>query len=482
MLAAILEEPGRFAIRELPLPEPGRGEAQVRLEGCGVCGSNVPAWEGREWFQYPLEPGAPGHEGWGRIDALGEETTGWSVGDRVACLTTHAFAEYDAASATDLVRVPAALADRPFPGEPLACVMNVFRRSGIEREQNVAVVGVGFLGALLTQLAVAAGARVVAISRRSFALKIARCCGASDTVSFNETNETITAARRTIKSDGFDCVIEAVGTQQALDVAAELVRVRGRLVIAGYHACADDGRHRRRSLDLRRRPGPRPGRVECGNSTGWHGRAAFEWATAAGVGTGLCDAGGIFFSSGVDARPLGRRRRRQPLVGRREEYRRLKSRGRQFAVADSRGRSAKPLRQRSRRTDRSAPRRRVFGRLDAEAMHDAYARAAVYALPARYEPFGLTPLEAAFHDCALVLGDIPTLREVWGDAARFVPPDDAAALTAALRELIEDVSVRTAVAARCRRHAERYTAHRMARRYHDLYRQLNVGAAVSPTC
>ena len=52
------------------------------------------------------------------------------------------------------------------------------------------------------------------------------------------------------------------------------------------------------------------------------------------------------------------------------------------------------------------------------------ARAAIYALPARYEPFGLTALEAGLSGCALVLGDIPSLREVWGETACFVPPDD----------------------------------------------------------
>jgi 2-desacetyl-2-hydroxyethyl bacteriochlorophyllide A dehydrogenase len=221
--------------RELPAPEPGPGEVRVRLEGCGVCGSNVPVWEGRPWFEYPLEPGAPGHEGWGRVDALGPGVTEWQVGDRVACLTHHAFAECDVALSSELVRVPDLLAGQPFPGEPLACTMNVFRRSGVRRGQSVAIVGIGFLGALLVQLCRAAGADVVAISRRPFALDVARCSGASQAIPFRETNETIAAARETASADGFDCVIEAVGTQAALDVASELVRVRGRLVIAGYH-------------------------------------------------------------------------------------------------------------------------------------------------------------------------------------------------------------------------------------------------------
>ena len=58
----------------------------------------------------------------------------------------------------------------------LACALNVFRRSGVEPGQTVAVVGVGFLGALLVQLARAAGARVLALSRRPFALQVAEQC------------------------------------------------------------------------------------------------------------------------------------------------------------------------------------------------------------------------------------------------------------------------------------------------------------------
>ena len=65
------------------------------------------------------------------------------------------------------------------------------------------------------------------------------------------------------------------------------------------------------------------------------------------------------------------------------------------------------------------------------------AASAIYALPARYEPFGLSALEAGLCGCALVLGDIPSLREVWGDAAVFVDPHDAQALAKALNCLID---------------------------------------------
>src|SRR5690606_7447141 len=65
MRSAIIAAPGVIELKELPLPHPGPGQVLIRLEGSGVCASNLPVWQGREWFEYPQAPGAPGHEGWG---------------------------------------------------------------------------------------------------------------------------------------------------------------------------------------------------------------------------------------------------------------------------------------------------------------------------------------------------------------------------------------------------------------------------------
>lgn len=115
---------------------------------------------------------------------------------------------------------------------------------------------------------------------------------------------------------------------------------------------------------------------------------------------------------------------------------------------------------------------RFLGRLASDALADWYGRAAIYALPARYEPFGLTALEAGLAGCALVLGDIPSLREVWGEAALFVDPDDDDALVATLNRLADDCSLRTTMADRAQRRARQMTASRMARAYFEAYQQL----------
>jgi glycosyltransferase involved in cell wall biosynthesis len=100
------------------------------------------------------------------------------------------------------------------------------------------------------------------------------------------------------------------------------------------------------------------------------------------------------------------------------------------------------------------------------------SRAAIYALPARYEPFGLTVLEAAMSGCALVLGDIPTLRELWNGAAAFVPPDDQDALRQALQGLIGDPLRRQQAGEAAQMRARRYAAETMVGSYHALYAEM----------
>ena len=113
-----------------------------------------------------------------------------------------------------------------------------------------------------------------------------------------------------------------------------------------------------------------------------------------------------------------------------------------------------------------------LGALAPRELASWYARAAIYALPARYEPFGLTALEAALSGCALLLGDIPSLREVWGDAASYADPDDPAQLRERLAELIWNGAARLELAARAAEVAARLSPESMAQGYLGLYRKL----------
>ena len=194
MTAITLSAPRRPCPAQLPVPVTPPGHVIVHVEGCGVCGSSLPVWEGRPWFQYPLPPGAPGHEAWGRLDD----------GTRVTFLTQQGYAEQIAVAEETLVEIPED--GLPFPGEALACAVNVVRRARIGAGDRVAIVGMGFLGSAVAQLCRSAGAVVHEV-------------------------------RRDTNAAGLECdrVIECAGTQEALDVASRLVTTRGRLVIAGFH-------------------------------------------------------------------------------------------------------------------------------------------------------------------------------------------------------------------------------------------------------
>jgi threonine dehydrogenase-like Zn-dependent dehydrogenase len=233
--AAIISKPGQLSVQKIEFREPAPGEVRVRIEGCGVCASNLPLWKGKPWFEYPMQPGAPGHEAWGCVDAVGEGVVNFARGERVAMVSSNAFAEYDYARDSELVHLPQALDKLPFPAEPLSCAMNIFKRAKIEPGQDVAIVGIGFLGTLLTQLAAKAGARVLALSHRRSSLKLAEEFGAAATVQIDNRQQAVQRVMDLRRDRGCDCVIEAAGTQESLDLSSELTGERGRLVIAGYH-------------------------------------------------------------------------------------------------------------------------------------------------------------------------------------------------------------------------------------------------------
>jgi threonine dehydrogenase-like Zn-dependent dehydrogenase len=159
------------------------------------------------------------------------------VGDRVACISYRAHAEFDTCCAENVVVVPSALdPESPLPGEPLACAANAVRRAGVSPGDRVAVVGCGFLGLLLVALCADVAGELAAVSRRGFARRLASASGATSVWDPGDA--------RLVQQPPFDVVFEATGYEDPLDLAGRLTRIRGTLAIVGYH---QDGR---RSVDM----------------------------------------------------------------------------------------------------------------------------------------------------------------------------------------------------------------------------------------
>jgi len=119
----------------------------------------------------------------------------------------------------------------------------------------------------------------------------------------------------------------------------------------------------------------------------------------------------------------------------------------------------------------------LLGRLPPAALAHWMSRASIYALPALYEPFGLSLVEAALSGCALVVGDIPSLRETWSNAAVFVDPRDVDALAWAIEHMIEDRAFRAKMAEAAMSRAHSYGIDRSGAQYLALYRELATGSA-----
>lgn len=237
MQSATLVEPRQFRLDSMEPPAPGEGEVLLRVLGCGVCGSDMGPWMGIPGVSYPLQPGAPGHEVFGRVEAVGSGVEGIAAGDAVTALSYRAYAAYDVARAGDVVPLPPGLAGRPVLGEPMACAVNITKRWGVEEGDVVVLLGTGFLGALLLQLLRSPGAprpsRVIAVSRRKLPGELADRLGIDELLTYDDDVRGRVGAATGGRMA--DVVVEATGKQAPLDLGADLTRVRGRLVIAGYH-------------------------------------------------------------------------------------------------------------------------------------------------------------------------------------------------------------------------------------------------------
>lgn len=213
---------------------PGPGEVLVQVSACGVCASELHPWADGT-FPFPHRFG---HEPVGVVAAVGPDVQAVREGDRVTGLFNKAYADYGVAAAAELLPVPSGVADENALGEPLACLVNAQRRTPVELADQVAVIGLGYMGLGMLQLLKLRGpSRVVAVDVRDDARAAAARLGADEVYHPDELPEDarLLQFRDWQSNRGFDVVVEASGTQPGLTLAGELVRPHGVLSILGYH-------------------------------------------------------------------------------------------------------------------------------------------------------------------------------------------------------------------------------------------------------
>jgi len=230
---AVLVEPGRFEIAHEPEPTPGRDEVRLRVAVCGVCASELDMWRGRAG--HASFPWSPGHEVSGVVEQVGAGVAWPSVGEPVAAwVTMRGYADQVVVRAEHCVPVDGTPLELSL-AEPLACAVNAIELTDIRVADDVLVVGAGYMGLLLVQLAAQRGPRhLVVADIRDEALERARSFGATHVVNVASAPPTAAIGELT-QGRGVDVAIEATGTQPALSLLADVTRMSGTVTIAGYH-------------------------------------------------------------------------------------------------------------------------------------------------------------------------------------------------------------------------------------------------------
>lgn len=235
MHVAILT-PNGFELREIAIPTIGDAEILVKTAVCGICSGDVFVYKNRQTLAQ--QHSRLGHEASGHIVAVGRSVTGFTVGERVTALSYPAYADYFVARPDELAKLPDEVDSLHALGEAIACCVHAANRFGIQPGDRVAVLGCGFMGQLCLQLACYHGAGFIcAVDPMADRRKLAGQFGANATVNPFEQDTAAMLAQ----FGEFDVVIEAAGTQSVIDLATELVKQHGRIILVGYHQ-SNDGR------------------------------------------------------------------------------------------------------------------------------------------------------------------------------------------------------------------------------------------------
>ena len=260
MKAVVYDEPGKFAVREVAVPEPGPGEVLLRILVAGVCGTDLHLHAGEFGPSYPL---TPGHEFVGVAVSVGpgvaEEMIGRrfvvdntaSCGQCVECRRARpahcrnlvaqgvnapgGFAEYVVTSSARCFAVDDLDPETAVFTEPVACVVHGLDVLGLRPGSNVLLFGAGPTGLILTQLLAGSGANELTVAAPTQAkLDLARARGADRTVLVDRSNPAASIEElRQTAPDGFDVVIDATGALVVLAETLALTRTGGTVFVYG---------------------------------------------------------------------------------------------------------------------------------------------------------------------------------------------------------------------------------------------------------
>ena len=235
MKQIVVMGPGKTMVKDVPMPEIGDEQILVKIKYCGVCMSEHYAWEHAD-VNNGVDKGF-GHEPFGIVEKIGAKVDNVKVGDRVSYLGG-GFAEYGVAHKGSVYLVPDEVSDEDATVEPLACLLSAVSKVPMTfpGESSVAVVGCGYMGCGAISLLKLRGAgKVVAIDVNKGSLEMALKYGADEAYLPEELPAEYIAVGDTLRTGGFDYVMEWGETADSLNLAIKVTKMLGFLGIGAYH-------------------------------------------------------------------------------------------------------------------------------------------------------------------------------------------------------------------------------------------------------
>ena len=234
MRSAVLYGPHDFRIEEFQTPEYSNSECLVKVRACGVCHSEQHQW--KQKISGLTFPRRIGHEVSGEVLKVGSRVKDFVAGDRVALwIDSKGYSEEVVAAEDRMFKISSSISYEEALAEPIGCTTNGILKTNIQLGDKVALVGTGFMGLILLQQIKLQGASLIAaIDLRDDMLQLASQLGADVIINPSKEN-VVEKINKLTDNNKFDVSFEVGGNQSTLNLAADICRMEGKLVIFGYH-------------------------------------------------------------------------------------------------------------------------------------------------------------------------------------------------------------------------------------------------------